>query len=157
MKDIISEIKSRLGNKFTDWFDKTDNRIYVKLNPEDIVETTKVLHKDLGARFITASGMDAPDGFEIHYHFAFDRYNKVITVKVKIKSKDNPEIESITPLMRGAEWIEREIHELLGIKFKNHPNLKKLLLSDDWPEGEYPLRKDYKLGRDYKREEKLEP
>jgi Ni,Fe-hydrogenase III component G len=42
----------------------------------------------------------------------------------------------------AAEWIEREIHDILGIDFKNHPNLKRLILFDDWPEGVYPLRKD---------------
>ena len=40
-------------------------------------------------------------------------------------------------------WIEREISELLGIKFKNHPDMRRLLLSDEWPEGVYPLRRDY--------------
>ncbi len=53
-------------------------------------------------------------------------------------------IDSITPIMKGAEWIEREIHELFGVDFKNHPNLKPLLLPDDWPKGLYPLRRDYK-------------
>jgi len=44
--------------------------------------------------------------------------------------------------MKCAEWIEREIHEMFGVNFKGHPNLKHLLLKDDWPEGNYPLRRD---------------
>ena len=50
--------------------------------------------------------------------------------------------ELITPLIPGAEWIEREMHDILGITFRNHPNMRRLILSDDWPEGVYPLRKD---------------
>jgi NADH-quinone oxidoreductase subunit C len=61
-------------------------------------------------------------------------------VRIFVEDKDNPEVDSITPLFPGAEWIEREMWEMLGIKFKGHPNLKRLLLSDDWPEGKYPLR-----------------
>ncbi|MCK9615713.1 MAG: NADH-quinone oxidoreductase subunit C, partial [Candidatus Omnitrophica bacterium] len=45
---------------------------------------------------------------------------------------------------KSSDWVEREIHELLGINFKGHPNLKHLLLDDDWPKDSYPLRKDYK-------------
>ena len=58
--------------------------------------------------------------------------------------RDNPEIDSLAQVFHGANWIEREMHELLGIKFRGHPNLKRLLLSDQWPEGVYPLRQDYK-------------
>jgi NADH:ubiquinone oxidoreductase subunit C len=47
-------------------------------------------------------------------------------------------------VMYAAEWIEREMWELLGIRFRNHPDLRHLLLSDDWPEGKYPLRRDYR-------------
>jgi formate hydrogenlyase subunit 5 len=46
--------------------------------------------------------------------------------------------------MPAAEWIEREIQDLLGIRFDGHPNPKRLILADDWPEGVYPLRKDFK-------------
>jgi NADH-quinone oxidoreductase subunit C len=60
-----------------------------------------------------------------------------------IEDRAQPEIDSITPIFPGAEWIEREMWEMLGINFSGHPNLKRLLLADDWPEGKYPLRQDY--------------
>jgi Ni,Fe-hydrogenase III component G len=47
-------------------------------------------------------------------------------------------------MIPGAEWIEREIHDILGIEIKHHPNMRRLVLADDWPEGVYPLRKDLK-------------
>ncbi|MCX6358013.1 MAG: NADH-quinone oxidoreductase subunit C, partial [Candidatus Aureabacteria bacterium] len=50
--------------------------------------------------------------------------------------------DSLAPVLKAAEWIEREIHEMLGVRFTGHPNLKRLLLADDMPEGRYPLRRD---------------
>ena len=58
--------------------------------------------------------------------------------------REAPEIESIAKICPAAEWIEREIWELLGIQFRNHPDLRHLLLDEDWPEGKYPLRRDYR-------------
>ena len=58
--------------------------------------------------------------------------------------KDKPEIASLAPVLEGANWIEREITEMLGIHFIGHPDMRRLLLPEDWPEGVYPLRRDYK-------------
>jgi Ni,Fe-hydrogenase III component G len=68
----------------------------------------------------------------------------VINLRAFIRDREKPAIESITPFLPAAEWIEREIHDILGIDFKNHPNLKRLILADDWPEGVYPMRKEVK-------------
>ena len=96
--------------------------------------------RDLGARLITISSVDTRPGIELLYHLAFDRAGLVCTVRT-IVPKPSPEIESITPAIPGAEWVEREIHELMGVDFLNHPNLAPLILADDWPEGSYPLRR----------------
>ena len=88
------------------------------------------------------SGVDAPREMEILYHWALDRLGCLVTVRTRL-DRDNPQIESITPLCPAAEWIEREMWELLGIRFRNHPDLRHLLLSDDWPDGKFPLRRDY--------------
>ena len=62
----------------------------------------------------------------------------------RFKSIPYDPLDSIAPFCRAAEWIEREMWELLGIRFRNHPDLRHLLLDDDWPEGQYPLRRDYR-------------
>ena len=80
---------------------------------------------------------------EILYHFTFEDINLVMSFRVRLADKTRLEIDSLFPLFKGADWIEREMHELLGINFIGHPNLKRLLLPDDWPEGVYPLRRDY--------------
>ena len=138
--NVKEGIKDALGDKITAWEEKSARRVYFSLNKEDILETTKLLFKELGLRFSTASGMETPEGFEILYHYSSDESGEIFSVRVFINDKNNPEIDAITSIFPGAEWIEREMWEMLGINFKGHPNLKRLLLAEDWPEGEYPLR-----------------
>ncbi|MFH0952804.1 MAG: NADH-quinone oxidoreductase subunit C [Verrucomicrobiota bacterium] len=141
-EEIITRIRDRLGGKIVDFFEKSRKRIYLEVKPEDIPETTRLMFKDLGARFQIATGLDTPTAIEILYHWAFDRLGFVVTVRTKL-GRQNPEIDSVASICIGTEWIEREMWELLGIKFRNHPDLRHLLLSDEWPEGKYPLRRDY--------------
>jgi len=140
--NIKDRIKEKLQDKIIDWQERSSRRIYFTVAKENIVEVAQCLFGDLKLRLSTASGMETPDGFEILYHFSFDQGGEFYSVRTHIKEKNHPEIESITPLFAGAEWIEREMWEMLGINFKNHPNLKRLLLAEDWPEGNYPLRKN---------------
>lgn len=139
---IRDKIRERLADKFTDWKEVSARRVYFSIRKEDIREAVEILFKELGLRFAIASGIDTPSGIEILYHFSFDQSGEFYSLRVILEDKKHPEIESITPLFPGAEWIEREIWELLGVNFKNHPNLKKLLLAEDWPEGNYPLRRN---------------
>ncbi len=121
---------------------KADNRVVLVCEAENSVAVNRFLLADVGARFVIATGIDAEDCFEVIYHYSYDGTGCVINIKALIHDRQNPSIESITPLVTAAEWIEREIHDILGIDFANHPNLKRLILKDDWPEGVYPLRKD---------------
>jgi NADH:ubiquinone oxidoreductase subunit C len=138
MRDRIRE---GLGNKILHWDERSARRIYFSVDPKDVYKSADLLFKSLGLRFSTASGVDLPEGFEIIYHFVFDKAGEVYSLRTLIKDRTRPEVDSVSPLFKGAEWVEREIWEMLGINFKGHPNLKRLLLADDWPEGEYPLRR----------------
>lgn len=140
-EEILAKIKGKFSWQILNIFEKSPRRVYIDVKPENIKQMVEFIFRRLEARFVTASGVDTPNGIEILYHFSFDIEGKIITLRTKI-DKQNPEIESITPIIKGAEWIEREIYELLGVRFKNHPNLKKLLLPEDWPEGKYPLRRE---------------
>ena len=140
LNNRLSEIRDRLIN-----IEQTmDSRIFLLCEAEHSFAVSKYLFEDLGLRFVIATGIDSEDCFEILYHFSNDETGCVVTVKAFIRDRENPSIESITPLIPGAEWIEREIHDILGIEIKNHPNMRRLILADDWPEGVYPLRKDFK-------------
>jgi len=133
IKDKVIAIESAAGG--------VDNRIYLPCEAENSYAVNKFLFEEVPLRFVIATGIDAEDCFEILYHFSYDPTGCVVTVKAFIRDRENPSIESITPFLPAAEWIEREIHDILGIDFKNHPNLRRLILADDWPEGVYPLRK----------------
>ena len=140
--NIRDNIKERLGDKIKSWQEVSRCRIYLSVDKSDIFEIVKFFFRELKMRFATASGVDTPEGLEVLYHFSYDCSGEIYTLRVLLENKKHPEIDSITPLFQGAEWIEREMWELLGIKFKGHPNLKRLLLADDWPEGDYPLRRE---------------
>jgi len=138
LNNKISEIKDKL----TAIEQPADNRIWLTCEAENSYAVNKFLFEEVPLRFVIATGIDSDDCFEVLYHYAYDETGCMITLKAFIRDRENPAIESIAPFLPGAEWIEREIHDILGIDFRNHPDMRRLILSDDWPEGVYPLRKD---------------
>ncbi|MFH1801040.1 MAG: NADH-quinone oxidoreductase subunit C [Candidatus Omnitrophota bacterium] len=142
-EEILKDLKEEFKGDIVDIFEKSPKRVYVEIRPGALVKIATHIFKGLKARFNIATGTDLRHSMEILYHFTLDDINLVVSLRVKL-TKPDLEVDSLTPVFKGADWIEREIHELLGIRFKNHPNLKRLLLSEEWPEGVYPLRQDYK-------------
>jgi NADH-quinone oxidoreductase subunit C len=67
-----------------------------------------------------------------------------VRLRIKAGCDDGESVPSLTPLWNGANWLEREVYDMFGIVFEGHPNLRRMLLPDDWDEG-HPLRKDYPL------------
>ena len=92
------------------------------------------------------SGMDYKDQLGVVYHFHSYKNDHRIAIKVFL-STEQPNISTISDIWRTAEWHEREAYDLFGIKFDNNPDLRRILLPDDW-EG-YPLRKDYQDPKTY--------
>jgi NADH-quinone oxidoreductase subunit C len=78
--------------------------------------------------------------FQVTYHILSHSYKEMLRLRVMLEETD-PAIESITCVWPGANYYEREVFDLFGIRFENHPNLRRILMPDEW-EG-YPLRKDY--------------
>lgn len=145
--DTLNEIKTRLSKKILNIKEHSERKFYLDIDKKDIVEAAKMSFFDLGLRFATATGIDTAKGIEIIYHFADDKAGIIINYRVLLTDKKNLEIDSIGKYIKAAEWIEREIWELLGVNFKGHPNLTHLLLIDEWPEGELPLRHEHKHKR----------
>ncbi len=141
---VVTTIKDRFDGRIKRFYDKSAGRIYIDIDKKDLVDFARLIFKDMGARFNIATAADHPEEVEIMYHFNFDGIGLIVTVRIYAPKK-KCKVESLLPVMKGAEWIEREIHELFGVEFKNHPDMKPLLLPDDWPKNKYPLRKDYKL------------
>jgi Ni,Fe-hydrogenase III component G len=142
-QEILQALKEKFPEEVAGVYEKSAKRVYVEIKPSVIVGMAQFIFKEIGARFIIASGVDARNHMEILYHFAEEDIDLLISLRVHLP-KTKLEIDSLTPVFTAAQWIEREMHELLGINFLGHPELKPLLLPEDWPEGVYPLRKDYK-------------
>lgn len=112
--------------------------------PSQIVDLCRYL-KD-SEKFIRLSAVTAVDRypeqprFEVVYHLHSIEPNRRLRVKCRLGGTD-PEIDSVTEVWRGANWYEREVYDMFGVQFRNHPNLTRILMPIDW-EG-YPLRKDY--------------
>ena len=141
--DILKDIETRFKADIVELFDKSEKRVYIEIKPASLVKIANYIFKDLGARFNIASGVDTRQYIEILYHFTIEEVNLLISFRVKL-NRAKPEVDSLATSFEAANWIEREINELLGVKFKGHPDMRRLLLADEWPEGVYPLRCDYK-------------
>jgi NADH-quinone oxidoreductase subunit C len=134
--DVAKEIKTKFGEKVKLAL-RSPKRLYCLVDKEDLPSVARYLFDGLKARFCTASAVDTRGGIEILYHFFFDQLSLMVSLRTLL-SKPSPQIESLAPFLKGAEWIEREMADLFGIKFAGHPDPRRLILSDDWPEGEYP-------------------
>lgn len=85
---------------------------------------------------------DRKDGFHVIYHLTSSAFKHTAVLRCVLTDKNNPAIPTVSDLWKAAEYYEREVFDLFGIKFENHPDLRRLFLEDDWVG--YPLRKDYK-------------
>ena len=141
---IVQEIQQALGDKIKSIVIKNSQRVYIDIDPEAIREVGLYLWKDRGARYVIATAMDNRRSFEVQHHFSLDREGGVMISLRSLLSRDKPSMPSLAPVIKAADWIEREMNELMGIEFEGHPDMRRLVLSSEhWPEGVYPLRKDY--------------
>ena len=117
-----------------------------EVSPERLVEACLFLkHEREFERLSTVTAVDRYPGeprFELVYHLHSIARNQRLRLKLRVAG-ENPEVDSATAVWRSAEWYEREVFDLFGIRFRNHPDLRRILMPEDW-EG-YPLRKDYPI------------
>jgi len=140
---VIENFKENFDSVIVEVFKKSEKRVTVTINPDAILKVAEYLYKTAGFRFIIASALHTKRGFEIHYHFSLDKTELILNIHV-ILDRENPEIESLSNMFNASNWIEREMHELFGINFINHPNQEKLISKGNWAEGVYPYRKEFK-------------
>jgi len=116
----------------------------VSVGPEKLYDLMSHLKTNDGTKFdylFCLSGVDWGEELGVVYHLESTIYRHNIVVKVKTNDRENPVLDSVWNIWRTAEFHEREVYDFFGIRFNNHPNLKRLFLTDEW-EG-FPLRKDY--------------
>lgn len=140
--DFTHQISTGLGEGVRGIERKSDRRAWIDIAPEAVTDASLLLFEGLGARFQIATGVDTRAGIEVMYHWALDGDDCLLTLRTLLDGAE-PAVDSIAGLCPAAEWIEREMWELLGIEFRGHPDLRHLLLDDDWPEGDYPLRRHH--------------
>ncbi|MCL5674688.1 MAG: NADH-quinone oxidoreductase subunit C [Candidatus Omnitrophica bacterium] len=150
-KSLISRLKEFLAEKIVESANPSKRRIFIKVLPENLPDTIQILKEKTGFTHLsTITGVDKGETFEILYHFA----NKiaVLTVRTEVPA-GKPEIKTITKIIPGAILYERELQDMFGIKVMEIPDPRPLILPDGWPEGNYPLRKNWK----YQRPEEIIP
>ncbi len=136
---VTEDLKKQFGENVRDVLVRNETRITVTVDPACIVEISRFLFIDRHFRFIIATTLETTFGIEILYHFSRDATGLILNIRV-VLDKHKTEIESLTGLFEAANWIEREMHEIMGIHFKNHPNLEKLISDGNWAEGVFPYR-----------------
>jgi NADH-quinone oxidoreductase subunit C len=118
----------------------------VEIAPERIVEACLFLKSDRQfERLSTVTAIDrypSQPRFEVVYHLQSIAHNQRLRLKCRLTG-ERPEIDSVAAVWRSANWFEREVFYLFGVIFRNHPDLRRILMPEDW-EG-HPLRKDYPI------------
>lgn len=142
MSEFVEKLKAELADKARNFFEKSEDRIYCDVEPKDLQEVAKHLWEARRFRFSTATGTHTPTGFEVLYHFAADGDGKYVNVRVKAPDPEKPRLPTLTGIIRGTDYIERELHDLLGIEFDGREETPVLLRAEDWPEDFFPLRRD---------------
>ncbi len=148
--NIIQKIKDQFGDTVQDDHNFRGDQT-VTVSKEKIVEVARFVKDEpsLGMDFLmdltAVDYMDRkPQRFEVVYHFYSSGHNHRVRLKVSV-AEDDCLVDTLVPLYKSANWFEREVWDLYGIKFRGHPNLKRILLYEGF-KG-HPLRKDYPVNK----------
>ncbi|ABM80056.1 NADH-quinone oxidoreductase subunit C [Hyperthermus butylicus] len=137
----------QLAQKHGARIEKRTNYHALVVEPDRIREVVAELKNTGYDYLLSISGVDEPDAKRIRivYHFARSSNPGDVVAVETVVPRDEPVIDSIHDVYPAALLHEREEHEMLGIVFRGNPDSRHLLLPEDWPEGVYPLRKDFKV------------
>jgi NADH-quinone oxidoreductase subunit C len=142
----LSAVQGKLGSKVIETSEPQGDDVLI-LDRSDLRESFRILKEDPELDFAFLSDITAVDywhkkepRFEVVYQILSRAKRRRLRIRVPVPEND-PSVESLTPLWRGANFMEREVWDLFGIRFIDHPDLRRILLYDEF-KG-YPLRKDY--------------
>jgi NADH:ubiquinone oxidoreductase subunit C len=119
-------------------------RQFVEVNvpASNLYRMAKRLREDENTDFdflFCLTGVDYGNDLGVVYHIRSTKYNHSVVLKTRISDRINPTLDSVSDIWKTADFNEREVYDLLGIRFANHPDLRRLFLDRSWG---YPLRKD---------------
>ena len=139
------EIKQGLKKQFAAKVEvsiQRERRMFCRVATADLVPVVSFLKDRFAFTHITTiSSLDLGDQLEALYHLSDAR--TMLTVRSQVP-KQEPVIPTLTPVLPGAVLYERELQDLMGFRVKDHPDPRRFNLPEDWPDGVYPLRKDFK-------------
>ncbi len=137
------EVATKLEQQFSgSIIESSGNSLLVK--SESLFELASFLKTAPGFEFdylTNITGVDYYDYFELVYQLVSIKHNHSLVLKARCHDRENPTVPSVVGLYQGADFQEREIYDLMGVKFEGHPNLKRIVLWDGFVG--HPLRKDY--------------
>ncbi len=142
----IESISSAISDSITRVVRSAPPMLYVR--PERLVELCRYLKETKGLEFnylINLTAADYLDRFEVVYHLHSIPRGHSLTLKVEL-DREKASVPSVTEVWRGADFQEREVYDMFGITFVGHPDLKRILLYDEFVG--HPLRKDFALPKD---------
>ena len=139
---ILERIKSRFGDRVLETVEKKPDP-FVVVHPHAIVEIGRFMKEEpeLAMDCLSnQSGVDYKDRIEVVYHLFSYKHRHGAVLKVKLP-RENPSVETIESVWKSANWMEREIYDLLGVNFEGHSDMRRILMPEDWIG--HPLRKDF--------------
>jgi Ni,Fe-hydrogenase III large subunit/Ni,Fe-hydrogenase III component G len=143
-RERLNQLKEKFGPAILRADFPNDSRLYVYVEAQSLKSICRYVFRDLDARYIISIGADDrpySGDFMVFHDFAFDKDKIILSIITQIPA-DNPKVDSISDIIPGANWAEREIRDMFGIEPVGHPYPKRLVLPDGWPDGLHPLRKD---------------
>ncbi|MCF8059347.1 MAG: NADH-quinone oxidoreductase subunit C [Bacteriovoracaceae bacterium] len=153
LKDIASFLNSQVSGSKAEAYEAEVGDGHVSVAGEHLFACAKALKEssefDMNVLQVV-SGVDYADRIEVNYMLASFTKNTEFILKVKLPKKssdDIPEVDSVCSLWKAANFLERETYDMVGVKFNNHPDHRRILCPEDW-EG-FPLRRDYVVQKEW--------
>ncbi|MEW6302307.1 MAG: NADH-quinone oxidoreductase subunit C [Verrucomicrobiota bacterium] len=146
LQTVLDDLTRRFGAQIEHTHAPQPNELYLHTKPELAGALCSVFYKKYDGRLAGVFAEDARAGqnaFFVYYLYALDAAHGFVFVRVPVAA-DNPQLPSLTNAVPAVNWQEREIQDLFGIKLVGHPNARRCVLHDDWPDVQ-PLRKDFDL------------
>jgi len=140
----VQQIGAAIGEGLIESRIPKPSRVYMTIDRAELRTVTGVLIDRMNARYVVGAGTDireADDCFLISHFFALDEDGIYVALHMKVPA-DDPKVQSITGMIPGANWSEREIYDMIGVEMEGHPDPRRLVVADDWPEGVFPMRCD---------------
>ncbi|MGC8516684.1 MAG: NADH-quinone oxidoreductase subunit C [Candidatus Acidifodinimicrobium sp.] len=134
----MNEFADKLLKIFSNSSKAADDGAIELTDKKKLLKVVERIRKNFDILFMLTV-VDKPPNFELNYVFSKYESKDILILRTLIKHEES--VDSITNLFPSADWEEREAYDLFGIKFDGHPNLKRILLPEDWPG--HPLRKDF--------------